>query len=166
MCKELHEEARHLCLARRVLLNRYSQLIVCTVGFRLDRAWYLLLSTRSELANGSLRRNLHMRLLTLRLRVLFFNRYLLGITCLFVLFPASHAYSVLSHEQVVDLVWKDNLQPMILHRFPGATEDDLRRAHAFAYGGCLVQDMGYYPFGNTYFSDLTHYVRSGDFVEN
>jgi hypothetical protein len=55
---------------------------------------------------------------------------------------------------------------MILHRFPAATEDDLKRAHAFAYGGSLVQDMGYYPFGNTYFSDLTHYVRSGDFVEN
>ena len=26
--------------------------------------------------------------------------------------------------------------------------------------------MGYYPFGNKYFSDLVHYVRSGDFVEN
>jgi len=29
-----------------------------------------------------------------------------------------------------------------------------------------VQDMGYYPFGNKYFSDLTHYVRSGDFIVN
>ena len=66
----------------------------------------------------------------------------------------------------MDLVWKDNLQPMLLHRFPAATADDLRRAHAFAYGGSLVQDMGYYPFGNAYFSDLTHYVRSGDFVVN
>ena len=26
--------------------------------------------------------------------------------------------------------------------------------------------MGYYPFGNKYFSDLTHYVRSGDFIVN
>src|ERR1035441_4856670 len=25
--------------------------------------------------------------------------------------------------------------------------------------------MGYYPFGSKYFSDLVHYVRSGDFVE-
>ena len=25
--------------------------------------------------------------------------------------------------------------------------------------------MGYYPFGSAYFSDLVHYVRSGDFVE-
>jgi hypothetical protein len=74
------------------------------------------------------------------------------------------AYSVLTHEQVVDLAWQDELRPMLLKRFPNATPDDLRRAHAFAYGGSLVQDMGYYPFGNKYFSDLLHYVRSGDFV--
>ena len=29
-----------------------------------------------------------------------------------------------------------------------------------------MQDMGYYPFGSKNFSDLTHYVRSGDFVVN
>jgi len=76
------------------------------------------------------------------------------------------AYSVLTHEQVVDLQWKDNLAPMLKKRFPAATDDDLKKAHAFAYGGSLVQDMGYYPFGNKYFSDLTHYVRSGDFIVN
>ena len=76
------------------------------------------------------------------------------------------AYSVLTHEQVVDLVWQDNIQPMLKKRFPSATDDDLRKAHAFAYGGSLVQDMGYYPFGNKFFSDLTHYVRSGDFITN
>jgi hypothetical protein len=74
------------------------------------------------------------------------------------------AYSVLTHEQVVDLLWKDDIQPLLTKRFPAATEDDLRKAHAFAYGGSLVQDMGYYPFGNKFFSDLTHYVRSGDFI--
>ena len=78
----------------------------------------------------------------------------------------SHAYSVLSHEQIVDLVWKDDLLPLIKSRFPQATDDELKRAHAFAYGGSLIQDMGYYPFGNKYFSDLTHYVRSGDFIVN
>jgi hypothetical protein len=77
--------------------------------------------------------------------------------------PAA-AYSVLTHEQVVDLAWEDHLQPMLLERFPHATPEDLRHAHAFAYGGSLVQDMGYYPFGKKYFSDLLHYVRSGDFV--
>jgi hypothetical protein len=76
------------------------------------------------------------------------------------------AYSVLTHEEVVDLAWKDNLLPLLKTRFPNATDDDLKKAHAFAYGGSLVQDMGYYPFGNKYFSDLTHYVRSGDFVVN
>jgi hypothetical protein len=76
------------------------------------------------------------------------------------------AYSVLTHEEIVDLVWKDNLVPLLKTRFPAATDDDLKKAHAFAYGGSLVQDMGYYPFGSKYFSDLTHYVRSGDFVVN
>ncbi len=74
------------------------------------------------------------------------------------------AYSVLTHEQVVDLLWKDSIQPLLLARFPSATPDDLLKAHAYAYGGSLVQDMGYYPFGSKLFSDLTHYVRSGDFV--
>jgi len=76
------------------------------------------------------------------------------------------AYSVLTHEEVVDLLWKDDIQPLLRKRFPAATPDDILKAHAFAYGGCLVQDMGYYPFGNKYFSDLTHYVRSGDFIIN
>ena len=49
---------------------------------------------------------------------------------------------------------------------PHCDPDDLRKAHAFAYGGPLVQDMGYYPFGSIYFSDPTHYVRSGDFIVN
>jgi hypothetical protein len=78
--------------------------------------------------------------------------------------PLCGAYSVLTHEEVVDLLWKDDIQPLLTKRFPEATADDLKKAHAFAYGGSLVQDMGYYPFGNKYFSDLTHYVRSGDFI--
>src|SRR5204862_21177 len=61
-------------------------------------------------------------------------------------------------------LWKQKIQPLLLKRFPDATEEDLRKAHAYAYGGCVLQDMGYYPFGNKYFSDLVHYVRSGDFV--
>src|SRR5260370_32496787 len=77
---------------------------------------------------------------------------------------ASRSYSVLTHEQVVDLAWADHLQPMLLQRFPGATPDDLKRAHAYAYGGSMVQDMRYYTFGNKYFSALFHYVRTGDVV--
>jgi len=78
----------------------------------------------------------------------------------------SQAYSVLTHEQIVDIAWKDEIQPILQKRFPAATAEDLRTAHAFAYGGCLIQDIGYYPFGSKFFSDLTHYVRSGDFVSN
>lgn len=83
---------------------------------------------------------------------------------LLIVVPA-HSYSVLTHEQIVDLAWKDHIVPAIQHRFPNVTDEQLKEAHAYAYGGCLVQDMGYYPFGNHYFSDLVHYVRSGSFVE-
>lgn len=75
-------------------------------------------------------------------------------------------YSVLTHEEVVDLLWLDQIRPLLLQRYANTTTADLRKAHAYAYGGCLVQDMGYYPFGNKFFSDLVHYVRSGDFVVN
>src|SRR6476661_4902098 len=94
------------------------------------------------------------------------RRPLLGVAVLLALSCVCAAYSVLTHEEVVDLLWNDTIQPLLLKRFPSATPDDLKKAHAFAYGGCLVQDMGYYPFGNKYFSDLTHYVRSGDFIVN
>jgi hypothetical protein len=73
-------------------------------------------------------------------------------------------YSVLTHEEIVDLVWDDQIKPLLLEKYPGLTADQLRNAHAYAYGGCLIQDMGYYPSGKKYFSDLAHYVRSGDFV--
>jgi hypothetical protein len=94
------------------------------------------------------------------------RRALLAVFAILAISSVCAAYSVLTHEQVVDLLWKDNIEPLLLKRFPQATPDDLKKAHAFAYGGCLVQDMGYYPFGNKYFSDLTHYVRSGDFILN
>ena len=75
-------------------------------------------------------------------------------------------YSVLTHEQLVDLSWRDLIEPVLVARFPGTTRDQLLRAHAYAYGGCAIQDLGYYPFGKPFFSDLTHYVRSGDFIAN
>ena len=95
-----------------------------------------------------------------------FCRLSLSLVLLCYFSVTSVAYSVLTHEEIVDLVWKDNIRPLLVKRFPEASPDDLKRAHAFAYGGSLVQDMGYYPFGNKYFSDLTHYVRSGDFIVN
>ena len=93
-----------------------------------------------------------------------FERVLGCLVSVLLLAQGSTAYSVLTHEQVVDLLWADRIQPMVTARFPGLTDKQLREAHAYAYGGSLVQDMGYYPFGTRYFSDLTHYVRTGDFV--
>ncbi len=74
------------------------------------------------------------------------------------------AYSVLSHETLIDAAWETGLLPVLRQRFPDATPDDLQRAHAFAYGGSLIHDLGYYPRGNHEYSDLVHYVRSGDFI--
>jgi hypothetical protein len=74
------------------------------------------------------------------------------------------AYSVLTHEEIVDLLWVSEIKPLLLERFPTLTEAELREAHAYAYGGSVIQDIGYYPFGDKKFSNFVHYVRSGDFV--
>jgi hypothetical protein len=83
-----------------------------------------------------------------------------GISCT----PNCAGYSVLTHEAIIDAAWKDYIVPLLLSRFPYATPEELLQAHAYAYGGAIIQDLGYYPFGSQFFSDLTHYVRSGDFV--
>src|SRR6202045_3536702 len=77
---------------------------------------------------------------------------------------SSSAYSVLTHDEIVDLVWTDEIRPLLLQRLPGLSEEQLKEAHAYAYGGAVIQDLGYYPFGSREFSNLVHYVRSGDFV--
>jgi hypothetical protein len=76
----------------------------------------------------------------------------------------AEAYSVMSHQAIIDVVWESSMKPAIRKRFPNATEDEINRGQAYAYGGAIIQDLGYYPGGNPFFSDLTHYVRSGDFV--
>lgn len=78
----------------------------------------------------------------------------------------AYSYSILTHQAVVDAAWEKSLRPLLLKRFPKATDEELEQAHAYAYGGAIVQDMGYYPFGSAFFTELTHYVRSGDFVLN
>ena len=87
---------------------------------------------------------------------------------LLALFSTQNAfsYSVLTHEAIVDSTWDSAIKPLLLKRFPASTGDELTEAHAYAYGGSIIQDLGYYPFGSKFFSDLTHYVRSGDFVFN
>ena len=83
---------------------------------------------------------------------------------LFGAVPRSFGYAVLSHEAIIDAVWDTNIKPVLLERFPEATPEQLKVAHGYAYGGAIIQDMGYYPHGSKLVSDLTHYVRSGDFV--
>jgi len=77
----------------------------------------------------------------------------------------ARAYSVLAHEANIDALWEPAIRPLLARRFPHATASEVRAARAFAYGGSVIQDLGYYPFGNHFFSNLLHYVRSGDFVE-
>src|SRR5579864_4682562 len=77
---------------------------------------------------------------------------------------SSSGYSVLTHEEIVDLLWSDEIRPLLLKRYPGLTEEHITEAHAYAYGGAVIQDLGYYPFGSREFRDLVHYARSGDFV--
>jgi hypothetical protein len=91
------------------------------------------------------------------------------LSVLFVCLILPHSaspYSFQTHEQLIDLTWTDTIKPLLKRRFPNITEADLLRAHAYAYGGSAIQDLGYYPFGNHFFSDLTHYVRSADFVRS
>ena len=65
---------------------------------------------------------------------------------------SSFAYSVLTHEEIVDLAWKDEIRPLLLKRFPALTEEQITEPHAYAYGGAVIQDLGYYPFGSKQFS--------------
>ncbi len=80
--------------------------------------------------------------------------------------PRARAYSLLTHEQLIDLTWQRSIVPLLLSRYPTLTPAQIEHARAYAYGGCVIQDIGYYPFGDAFFSNLTHYVRSGDFVVN
>jgi hypothetical protein len=92
---------------------------------------------------------------------------LVGVFAAVVMMPkAEYGYSVQTHEQLIDLAWKPSIEPLLRARFPGITAAQLTEAHAYAYGGCAIQDLGYYPFGKEFFSDLTHYVRTGDFIRS
>jgi zinc dependent phospholipase C len=75
------------------------------------------------------------------------------------------SYSVLAHESLVDSAWDDVIVPLLKARFARADADAIKKARAYAYGGAVMPDMGYYPFGSHFFTNLLHYTRSGDFVE-
>lgn len=87
------------------------------------------------------------------------------VLCALSLPRRAEAYSVLAHEANVDALWDSTIAPLLLKRFPSASAEEIQAARAYAYGGCVIQDLGYYPFGSHFFSNLLHYVRSGDFIE-
>src|ERR1700733_3577020 len=84
--------------------------------------------------------------------------------CLFLVCHRAGAYSLLTHEQLIDLTWQSSIVPLLRSRYPNITPEELEHARSYAYAGSVIQDLGYYPFGNQFVSDLTHYVRSGDFI--
>ncbi len=84
--------------------------------------------------------------------------------CFLLICQPAGAYSLLTHEQLIDLTWQSSIAPLLRSRYPSITPEELEKARSYAYAGCVIQDIGYYPFGDPFFSDLTHYVRSGDFV--
>ena len=108
-------------------------------------------ASSSRAANAGIWRVFYMRVLAVVLVVLMCS-------------GGSFGYSVLTHEEIVDLLWSDEIRPLLLQRFPELSEEQLKEAHSYAYGGAVIQDLGYYPFGSVEFSNLVHYVRSGDFV--
>jgi hypothetical protein len=87
---------------------------------------------------------------------------LVGAVCLS---GRADAYSVLAHESNIDALWDTQIRPLLLAKYPGTSAEALAEARAFAYGGSVVQDLGYYPFGSHFFTNLLHYVKTGDFVE-
>lgn len=97
-----------------------------------------------------------------------FHQFILFTSLLFLLAVpnASKAYSVLAHEAIIDASWQTSILPLLKQKYPASADSDLEKARSYAYGGALIADMGYFPFGNPYFTNLLHYVRSGDFVEN
>ena len=100
-------------------------------------------------------------------KLILHSKYLLLLTLFILIKPSpTKAYSVLTHEALIDASWEKNIKPLLKAKYPNASDADLKKAHGYAYGGCLIADMGYFPFGSTYFTNLAHYVRSGDFVEN
>jgi hypothetical protein len=93
------------------------------------------------------------------------RRMALVAAALLFLPASSPAYSVLTHEAIIDASWDTAIKPLLVQRYPNSSPEQLLEARSYAYGGCIIQDMGYYPFGSRLFTNLLHYVRSGDFIQ-
>ena len=91
------------------------------------------------------------------------HKIILGLLIFFLPFSAA-GFGVLTHEAIIDASWDSSILPLLKEKYPASTDDELKEAHAYAYGGAVAPDMGYYPFGSKLFTNLVHYVRSGDMV--
>jgi len=96
-----------------------------------------------------------------------FKKWLLVVLFIVLFCPlSSSAFSIFAHMAIIDASWKKSIVPLLKEKYPNATDEELRIAHSYAYGGSLIPDLGYFPFGSAYFTNLVHYVRSGNFMEN
>jgi hypothetical protein len=120
---------------------------------------YLYMGTQS-LATGKVERHCRLHIKGKLLSLIVFVLAFLAIP------GRSNAFSVLTHEALIDANWEKTILPALKKKYPDASEEDLKKARAFAYGGAVAPDMGYYPFGSVLFTNLVHYVRSGDFVQS
>ena len=95
-----------------------------------------------------------------------FNKFFI-IILIFIFTRAlpSSGFALLSHEAIVDALWEKSIKPILKQKYPKATDEELKKAHAYVYGGAIIPDIGYYPFGSSLFSNLIHYVRNGDFIK-
>jgi hypothetical protein len=99
------------------------------------------------------------------MRLLKLYKYLMLVILVTMIKPQpSKGYSILAHEAVIDAAWDKSILPLLKLKYPDSPVDSLKKARSYAYGGSLIADMGYFPLGNPYFTNLVHYVRSGDFV--
>lgn len=94
------------------------------------------------------------------------SKLTVALACAFCMPVACRAYAVLTHLAIVDALWDKSLKPVLFKKFPHTSAEQLKDANAYVYGGAIMPDLGYYPFGAVFFTNLVHYVRSGDFVEN
>jgi hypothetical protein len=89
----------------------------------------------------------------------------LSLLLLFLIPFKGNSVGVLTHEAIIDAEWDNAILPFLKSKFPSSTDSEFTEARAYAYGGAVTPDMGYYPFGSRLFTDLIHYVRSGDINE-
>jgi hypothetical protein len=75
------------------------------------------------------------------------------------------AFGILTHEAIINASWEPVILPALKKRFPATPADSLKACITYTYGGAIMPDMGYFPGGSRLFSDIMHYVRTGDFVK-